>query len=512
MRAVLAVVGLAHLLAGAAGCGPRSIPQRLQELPPDFKRVPYLQDVTPTEATVVWQTHSPEASLLRYWQGDSSKSVVTADTTVAIDHAITLKQLQPDTEYGYEVQTWEGRFTEAHTFRTAPPPGTRKAFKFLVFGDSGEGTPGQLQLADRMPGEKAALAIHVGDVAYDNGTEIDFDFRHFAVYKDLLGAVPFYPALGNHDIRTEMGQPYLDAFHLPDDNAERTERYYSFQYGNVFFVALDSNTGPSYVQRFGDLRDPGSAQVRWLEAELRRARSDPTVDWIVAYFHHPPFSSGGGIGGHGSDLLLRRSVQPLFDRYAVDLVFSGHDHDYERSFPIRCRDNQPASPACLVEVSDVKTAKQRDGTVYVVTGAGGGPFAWRSVGANWWTAFSRQIYEYVTVEVSDEGLHLKSLDVAGGVMDELRIARTLSPAGGAGAAAGAEAEPTPADSAGRKALLAPAAGEVPPDSAVADSIGPGAAPPAASGTAPPARPGAAPRAAPDASDAGTRPAPPGNPR
>jgi 3',5'-cyclic AMP phosphodiesterase CpdA len=270
--------------------------------------------------------------------------------------------------------------------------------------------------------------------------------------------------------------------------------------------------GPSYVQRFGDLRDPNGAQVRWLEAELRRARGDPTVDWIVVYFHHPPFSSGGGLGGHGSDLPLRQSLQPVFDRYAVDLVFSGHDHDYERSFPIRCPEKQLATPACLVKATDPKTAKQRSGTVYIVTGAGGGPFAWRSVGANWWTAFSRQIYQYVTVEVSDAGLLVKSVDAAGGVMDELRIERTLAPAGARGAAAPEPAVTRP-DSAGRKALIAPE-GEAPPDSAaVADSSRAHPAPPAPPGAAPPAIPGASRPAAPaDAPNADARPAPPADPR
>jgi 3',5'-cyclic AMP phosphodiesterase CpdA len=453
-------------LALAAACGPRSIPQRLQELPPDFKRVPYVQSVTPTEATLVWQTHSPEAGAVRYWLGDSSKAATQADTAVTIDHVIRLDRLQPDTEYSYEVQTWEGRFTAARPFRTAPRPGSRKPFKFLVFGDSGEGTQGQLQLADRMPGEKAALIIHVGDVAYDNGSEIDFDFRHFAVYKDLLASVPFYPALGNHDVRTATGQPYLDAFHLPADNGAHTERYYSFQYDNVFFVALDSNTGAGYTQRFGDLRDPGSQQVRWLEGELRRARGDPSVDWIVVYFHHPPFSSGGGLGGHGSDLALRQTLQPLFDRYAVDLVFSGHDHDYERSFPLRCPERQPVSQACLVKGDDPKVARQRDGTIYVVTGGGGGPFAWRAVGVNWWTAFSRQVYEYITVDVSNEGLQVKSVDAAGSVMDEVRIER--------GAALQGEAVPAPKaapDSAGQKALRNAPAGAAP------DSTVPSVAPP-----------------------------------
>jgi hypothetical protein len=474
-RAARSAAGLILLLAGAAACGPRSIPQRLQELPPDFKRVPYLQDVTPAEATIVWQTHSPEASLVRYWQGDSTKSLVKADTAVSIDHAITLQQLQPDTEYGYQVQTWEGRFMGARTFRTAPRPGTRKPFKFLVFGDSGEGTPGQLQLADRMPDEKAALAIHVGDVAYDNGAEIDFDFRHFAVYKDLLDDIPFYPTLGNHDIRTNLGQPYLDAFHLPTDNAARTERYYSFQYDNVFFVALDSNTGPSYAQQFGDLRVAGSAQGRWLEGELRRARSDPSVDWIVVYFHHPLFSSGGGIGGHGSDVALRQALQPLIDRYAVDLVFTGHDHDYERSLPLRCTGERLATALCIVKGEDAKIVQQRQGTVYIVTGAGGGPFAWRTVGVSWWTAFARQVYEYVTVEVSEQGLLVKSVDPAGAALDEVRIQRTLAPGEEQPAVATSGPEATPPDSAGKKALLGP--GPTPTDSAGAavppDTLGAG---------------------------------------
>jgi 3',5'-cyclic AMP phosphodiesterase CpdA len=234
--------------------------------------------------------------------------------------------------------------------------------------------------------------------------------------------------------------------------------------------------------------------VRWLEAELRRARADPTVDWIVAYFHHPLFSSGGGLGGHGSDLALRQSLQPLFDRYAVDLVFAGHDHDYERTFPIRCPEKQITTPACLVKSPDPKIVKQREGTVYIVTGAAGGPFAWRSVGVNWWTVFSRQIYQYVTVDVSDAGLDVKSVDAAGGVMDEARVERTLTPAAGPRGAAPPGPAKAPADSAGRKALIAPE-GEVPVDSAaVADSsrargartVPPDAPPAAIPGAAPPA--------------------------
>ena len=422
-RALRASVVVA-LGVAAGACGTRTIPERLQELPPDFKRTPYLQAVTPESAVVVWQTHSPETSFLQFWAGDSANKPSIADTTVSLDHALRIDDLQPDTEYRYQVRTWEGAFTEARTFRTPPENGTRKPFKFLVFGDSGEGTPGQLQVADRLPGENAALAIHVGDVAYDNGAEIDFDFRHFAVYKDLLVSVPFYPSLGNHDVRTEQGRPYLNAFRLPANNAERSERYYSVQVDNVLFVALDSNQGPGYTEQFGNLRNPESEQARWLEGELRRARSDGTIDWIVAYFHHPAFSSGRGIAGHGSDLAIRDVLVPLFDRYRVDLVFMGHDHHYERTFPIRCAEGAPVLPDCLVQQEDPARVAAGSGTVYVLTGAGGGPFAWRAVGVNWWTAFARQVYQYITVEVDGAGaLHVRSIDASGAVFDEVRIER-----------------------------------------------------------------------------------------
>jgi 3',5'-cyclic AMP phosphodiesterase CpdA len=442
-RRAVSVAGLAAVLLAAAACSTRTIPERLQQLPPDFKRIPYIQMLTPESATIVWQTHSPESSLLQFWSGDSANKPSVADTTIGLDHVIRLADLQPDTEYSYQVRTWEGTFTQARTFRTPPVNGTRKPFKFLVFGDSGEGTPGQLQIADRLPGENAALAIHVGDVAYDNGAEIDFDFRHFAVYQELLDAVPFYPSLGNHDIRTQQGQPYLNAFYLPQNNPGRNERYYSIQVDNVLFIALDTNLGPGYTERFGDLRNPDGEQARWLEGELRRARGDDTIDWIVPYFHHPPFSSGRGIAGHGSDLALRDVLVPLFDRYRVDLVFMGHDHHYERTFPIRCRENAPVLPDCQVQQEDPARVAAGSGTVYVLTGAGGGPFAWRAVGVNWWTAFARQVYQYVTVEVDGaSSLHVRAIDASGSVIDEIRIEREGAPPPEEGAAAPAANEST----------------------------------------------------------------------
>ena len=380
-----------------------------------------------TSAVVAWQTHLPEASALTFWTGDTAAQVRLADSTVALDHAVALTALRPDTEYGYRVRTWTGRFTEPAAFRTPPLPGARRPFRFLVFGDSGEGTEGQLRVADRMAAEEdVALAIHVGDVAYDNGSEVDFDFRHFAVYKELLDGAPFYPSLGNHDIRTELGAPYLNAFHLPQNGPRGDERTYSFQRDNVLFVALDSNAGPTYTQRFGDLRDPEGEQASWLEAELRRARGNPTVDWIVVYMHHAPFSSGTGIGGHGSDVALQQTLVPIFDRYRVDLVFTGHDHHYERTFPIRCRPGAPVTAACRVRAAGGETGAEGpvargSGTVYIVSGAGGGPLAWRAVGVSWWTAFARQVYQYVSVDVEPQALAVRAKDADGNVIDEVRI-------------------------------------------------------------------------------------------
>jgi predicted MPP superfamily phosphohydrolase len=203
-------------------------------------------------------------------------------------------------------------------------PNKADSLKFAVLGDFGTGTREQYQTAEQMKRAhdlfKYELVILVGDNLYGSERPQDFKKKFEVPYKPLLDAgVKFYASLGNHDARE---QRYYKLFNMDG------KLYYTFKGSkqSVRFYALES----TYM-------DP--EQIVWFEKELRNSDSD----WKIPYFHHPPYSSGDR---HGSDARLREVLEPLFLKYNVSVVFTGHDHFYERTKP-------------------------QKGIVYFVVGAGG---------------------------------------------------------------------------------------------------------------------------------------------
>ena len=181
--------------------------------------------------------------------------------------------------------------------------------RFLVIGDTGTGTQQQKQLADVMIKSRAAFpyefVLMLGDNMYGGEKPADFKVKFEDVYRPLLDQkVTFYASLGNHD---ESNQRFYDHFNM------KGEEYYRLEKGDVSFYSLNSN----YMDK---------KQVQWLEDELSRDDSK----WKVAFFHHPPYSSGGK---HGSDTKLREVVEPIFLKYGINAVFAGHEHFYERIKP-----------------------------------------------------------------------------------------------------------------------------------------------------------------------------------
>jgi 3',5'-cyclic AMP phosphodiesterase CpdA len=183
------------------------------------------------------------------------------------------------------------------------------AVTFAVIGDSGTGDRAQYDVAQQMAAVHARvpfdMVVMLGDNIYGSHTPRDFDQKFERPYKPLLDAgVRFYAALGNHDRETNRFYP---AFNM------QGQRYYNYAVRNVRFFALDSD----------QLDD---RQRSWLEGALHDA-SEP---WKVCFFHHPLYSDGGR---HGSQVDLRVVLEPLFTKYGVNVVFSGHDHVYERLKP-----------------------------------------------------------------------------------------------------------------------------------------------------------------------------------
>jgi 3',5'-cyclic AMP phosphodiesterase CpdA len=199
---------------------------------------------------------------------------------------------------------------EPQAARGLPLPNKNGSLKFGVLGDFGTGDRSQYELAEQMARLHRRfdyeLVVLVGDNLYGSERPQDFVKKFELPYKPLLDAgVKFYASLGNHDARE---QRFYKRFNMDG------KLYYTFSpKPDIRFFALESTY-------------PEPEQIRWLEKELAAS----TSDWKIVFFHHPLYSSGDR---HGSDLRLREVLEPLFLKYNVSVVLTGHDHFYERIKP-----------------------------------------------------------------------------------------------------------------------------------------------------------------------------------
>ncbi len=409
MRSRLSVAALVLFLASLQGirCATNTERAALDAplTPPGtVEREPYFVWVTDSTATVRWWTYQPATPGIRFWsaEGDTVQLILEEEGR---RHSFTMLGLLPATEYSYQIQINDTLWSEIADFRTFPTPGSKEPFKFLALGDTGTLSQGQIGLAQRINEEEAALAIHVGDIAYPDGTAAQFTAAHFGVYAPILKRVPLFPAPGDHEWRTNLAAPYVDAFEPPGGYRSGSPYYYSFTYGNVRFISLDSSDTEEHAEAFDYIGNPSSDQYQWLLRELSAARGDPGIDWTIVYLHHSPYSAATGFGGHGSHLPTRRALAPLMDGYRVMLVFSGHDHDYQRSRSIRTN----------------RVVDDGEGTVYFVVGGGGGRTSFRGTGADWFTANSAQVFSYVRASVDHYTMRIEAVNMEGRVFDSYEV-------------------------------------------------------------------------------------------
>jgi len=254
-------------------------------------------------------------------------------------------------------------------------PNEKGSVKFVSIGDTGTGGQPQFDLASVMAAYHNIypfeFVIMAGDNIYGSEKPEDMKRKFEDVYRELLDrGVRFYASLGNHDDRDQRFYPLFNMGGM---------EHYRFRKGSASFYALNSN----------DLDD---LQIDWLERELAKDGSK----WKIAFFHHPPYSSGGR---HGSSERLRKALEPIFIRYGVDVVFCGHDHIYER-------------------------IKPQNGIQYFVTGAGGklrkgnvkkgSPLTERAFDAD---------LSFLMLEISGGQMHFQAISRTGQTVDSGSITR-----------------------------------------------------------------------------------------
>ena len=303
--------------------------------------------------------------------------------TEQVLHHARIDGLQPDRAYAYQV-LGDG-MTGGGTFRTAPAG--RAPFRFTAFGDQGTGDPQDFmsaaegaRIVDQVEARDPLMHLHLGDLSYANinplpGTRGPAWERFLANNARSARSRPWMPIIGNHEIEAGMGpvglRAYEGRFRLPGNGSRRQiGHWYAFTAGSVRFVALNAEDwayqlgGDQYLHGYS-----GGEQRSWLEHQLREARRTPGIDWVVVLVHHPVVSAADQNGG---DLGIRRGVLDLLAAHDVDLVLSGHDHDYERSHVLGAAEpgNATMRPR-VVRRSGTENVDVRGGFVHLVLGGGG---------------------------------------------------------------------------------------------------------------------------------------------
>jgi hypothetical protein len=353
------------------------------------------------EMTVSWVTPSAVANP-RVRVGTSAgdlSDTVGANTKTYVDgpsgtqvfsqHS-ALTDLRPDTTYFYEA-LHDGAAPVKGQFRTAPVG--RGRFSFTSFGDQSIpdalGTP-PTQPWTRYAGlivpqiEAAQPLFHLynGDLCYANvagrvALRVQ-TWRSFLTNNSRSARFrPWMPAAGNHENERKDGRPNADPFKayqtyfsLPDNGAaaDFAGLWYSFRVGSMLVISLNNDDvcfqdgGNTYVHGYS-----GGAQKAFLESTLKAARASNDIDWIVVVMHQVAISTA--IPFNGCELGVRQEWLPLFDKYEVDLVVTGHEHHYERSFALRGQEGAYSRPA--VASNDTDTIDTGAGTVHMVLGGGG---------------------------------------------------------------------------------------------------------------------------------------------
>lgn len=399
---------------------------------PPICRGPYLQCATPYSIHIVWRTEWERITpVIRFGKTPTTLDRIVTGKDVVIKASLQTNKnsnlerliplrtranlslpklhsappgtfqyealvsgLEPATRYYYAVFDGEKRLTpqsESYHFITMPLPGTATPIRFWAFGDSGSNRKSQYMVYEAImnrvhrDGRPLDFVLHLGDFAYYDGRDLEFTVRYFKPYEELLRNMVVWPTFANHEAHTSRALegigPYFDAFIMPTHGEaggipSHREGYYSFDCGRAHFICLDSH----------ELRHKLRRQMSdWLKADLELAKKRGQTDWLIAFFHQPPYTKGSHDSDKEGDLVdMRKHYIPILEAGGVDLVLNGHSHIYERSMLMdgNYGTNNTVADNFILDDGDGnpngdgpyrKSAgiNPRQGTVYVVAGNAG---------------------------------------------------------------------------------------------------------------------------------------------
>jgi methionine-rich copper-binding protein CopC len=309
-------------------------------------RGPYMNSALQNSIVIRWRSDIPTNTKVSYGNAPGNLTQSFVDNTTTTEHIVTLTGLTENTLYYYNVgSTTQVLQGDANNyFKTMPPVGSTQKIRVLAMGDMGNNSANEVNVRNaylNFNGNNYTDAwLLMGDNAYSNGTDAEYQNNFFNVYQGTLTKNHvLWPSPGNHDYANSSARqadhniPYYSIFTLPSSGqaggvVSNSEAFYSYNYGNVHFVSLDSYGWETGNTRLYDTLGP---QAIWLKQDLA-ANTQP---WTVIYFHHPPYTKGSHNSDTETELInMRQRIVPILERFKVDLVLAGHSHAYERSYLI----------------------------------------------------------------------------------------------------------------------------------------------------------------------------------
>ena len=315
------------------------------ELLANTVRGPIVESTTTTDTKIAWQTLKPTTSVVEYGLTTSLGKRIESEM-LTTDHVLQLIDLEPSATYHYRVGGIAGeipRFSKTTSFKTLKPSGP---VRLMLLGDSGSGNLLQHKFAKVIRDNQPDAILYAGDIIYDfkSGPPNYYpDFRHFSVYKEHMKSVPYFTAIGNHELY-HGDAAYLNAFHLPTNNLPTlglkppnldypfsgTEHFYSFDVGDAHVSVLYN---PWYAHH-NFSKDTN--QLHWLTNDL----ATTSKPWKLLLGHFPVASSAShGYSDYDGNALpdtidFGNTIYPIVAKYGVDLMLAGHSHSFEKFNPI----------------------------------------------------------------------------------------------------------------------------------------------------------------------------------
>jgi acid phosphatase type 7 len=353
-------------------------------------RGPYFQLMRPGTVYIRYSTDVACDTLIKYKKSGSTTELTKSDSSQVTDHQIQLTGMSTYVKYIYSVNTSSQTLASGSGYFlwTSPDddhPGVR--MRFWALGDAGTGDANAQAVRDAyvdyMGSNLTGAIFLLGNNALPDGKYGSYDKKMFQIYKNQLRNAPVFPTLGEADTNGSTNPasnlPYFVLFTLPKGTEgggqpTGTEKYYSINYGIIHFVVLDSQA---------DNRSSTGPMLTWLKNDL----SKNILPWVIAVFHHAPYSKGN----HDSDSEtamkeMRQNALPILEDHGVDLVISAHSNSYERSFFLNGHygTSDTLQPSMILNDGDGRRGSQggdgayrkhvntnNSGTVYAVVGSSG---------------------------------------------------------------------------------------------------------------------------------------------